>query len=589
VGTRAEGDPRADMWTLHGYILRELLKTFGLSLTGLTILFTIGGGLYNMLRSEGIGAGDVSGFLPLLLPIAITATMPIAALFSVTMVYGRLSADNELLACRSAGVNIHTTLLSAFLLSVFVTAFTLLLGGFIIPGFVQRIEDVARRNVGDFVAQHLRQNGFLHRSREDQDRMTITAERVQDVSDAALEAKGFEVAEGLRYLLTTDPVFLQIAPNGELIRFATARYAMCVFDARSEGLAVTLHVLEGQDYVIGRQMVRIQEQQFGPMRWRLPSMKRLAFAAFTDLVDWYHAPWNAPRLGDNIDRFLEAAMHYALLTRAQRRLADGGALVFSDANTACRVSCEAVQQERRALVLTRARVAVRSQSPGASVVYEAERAELTARVLMPGDPTAPRSEPILMIGDQPSQRRVEIAIQLLATPENPVLESAARSDGDRVGPPRRIETTALDFSLPPEAILPDAPSFTRANVAGADTPWPTNADLDERREALQTKTRQMRYTVIANLNFRLGISASTLVTLIMGAALGIIFRGARVLAAFALGLIPFFAVLILMVLGRQITEAPTAPNAPLGLGVIWGGLLLVALADLVILRLGVRR
>jgi len=31
--------------------------------------------------------------------------LPVAALFATTMVYGRLAADNELTACRAAGIS----------------------------------------------------------------------------------------------------------------------------------------------------------------------------------------------------------------------------------------------------------------------------------------------------------------------------------------------------------------------------------------------------------------------------------------------------------------------------------------------------
>jgi lipopolysaccharide export LptBFGC system permease protein LptF len=118
---------------------------------------------------------------------------------------------------------------------------------------------------------------------------------------------------------------------------------------------------------------------------------------------------------------------------------------------------------------------------------------------------------------------------------------------------------------------------------------PASAELARQRQKLQEEAGRTRNQVIANLNFRLGISASALVTLIMGAALGVIFRGARALAAFALGLIPFFVVLVLMVLGRQIIENPETPDPALGSFVIWGGLAGLALVDLVTLRLGVRR
>ena len=44
------------MITLHAYVLRELLKTFGLTILALTALFTMGGGLYNVVRSPGVTA-----------------------------------------------------------------------------------------------------------------------------------------------------------------------------------------------------------------------------------------------------------------------------------------------------------------------------------------------------------------------------------------------------------------------------------------------------------------------------------------------------------------------------------------------------
>jgi hypothetical protein len=77
------------------------------------------------------------------------------------------------------------------------------------------------------------------------------------------------------------------------------------------------------------------------------------------------------------------------------------------------------------------------------------------------------------------------------------------------------------------------------------------------------------------------------VTLVMGAALGVIFRGARILAAMLLALIPFFSVFIMLVLARQLTQQPETHL--IGPPLTWASLLFVFLADLVILRVGVKR
>ena len=56
------------MITLHRYVLQDLLKTFGLSVVAMTALFTLAGGIYNVVRQEGIGAAQVFTILPLLIP-----------------------------------------------------------------------------------------------------------------------------------------------------------------------------------------------------------------------------------------------------------------------------------------------------------------------------------------------------------------------------------------------------------------------------------------------------------------------------------------------------------------------------------------
>jgi hypothetical protein len=85
----------------------------------------------------------------------------------------------------------------------------------------------------------------------------------------------------------------------------------------------------------------------------------------------------------------------------------------------------------------------------------------------------------------------------------------------------------------------------------------------------------------------MSFASSALVTILMGAALGVIFRGARALAAFGLACIPFATVAVLISMGKQMTESET--SHALGPFLIWGGLALVAVADVVILRFGVRR
>jgi lipopolysaccharide export LptBFGC system permease protein LptF len=115
----------------------------------------------------------------------------------------------------------------------------------------------------------------------------------------------------------------------------------------------------------------------------------------------------------------------------------------------------------------------------------------------------------------------------------------------------------------------------------------TSQDLSDKRIGLQKAGAKQRRKVSSLIHFRLGFTSSVLVTVLMAAALGVIFRGARALAAFGLACVPFGSVAILMVMARQLGEKEGTEM--LGPILTWGGLACVAAADMLILRLGVRR
>lgn len=551
--------------TLHSYVLRELLKTFGLALAALTVLFTMGGGLYNVVRFEGVSAGDVFGVVPLLLPIVITLTMPMAALFAATMVYGRLAADNELLACRAAGINIHRLLLSVGLLAVFVAAFTLVVGNFVIPGFVNEMQDFARRNLRDLVAQQLQHKGFFHRGKSGEDRYTVTAEKAEGVAPAALRAKGFEVADGLHYLLLTSPTFLHADAHGDLVRFVVARYVLCVFDTRTDPLAVTFHVRDGWDFEVGKSAVTIEQQQFGPAWWPTPTPFRMSLVDLRLLWRWRHRPWEVPRFKEEVAGFLADLQKQRFAAWGAAELRAGRPLLLRDEyGLHYRVEGTVARPTAENLELRAARVTVSSPDGQPRASYEADRVELNSAVLTAG---------------------MLIEIKLLQTPTHDVLEYDHRAG--RVGGPRRKPTLSLDQVLPPSSVVAEVAQCDPAALLDPGVDLTLHESLADRRLGLQKAAQRVQRKLIGTINFRLGCTLSVLVTLFMGAALGVMFRGARALAAFALALVPFFTVLILLMLGRQLTEDALLTRA--GPLVTWGGLGLVLLADGVILRLGVRR
>jgi len=149
------------------------------------------------------------------------------------------------------------------------------------------------------------------------------------------------------------------------------------------------------------------------------------------------------------------------------------------------------------------------------------------------------------------------------------------------------ESLQIDGLLLPPEVLARMAEYTPAAVINATAALPESTVFAEARTELRESAEKLQRKVAGLIHFRLGFASSTLVTILMGAALGVIFRGSRALAAFGLACIPFGIVTILMLMGRQLTES--ASTEMIGPHVIWSGLALLAVADGLILRFGVRR
>jgi hypothetical protein len=493
------------MVTLHSYILRELLKTFGLTLAALTALFTMGGGLYNIVRFEGITATDVFAFVPILIPIVVALTMPMAALFAATMVYGRLAADNELQACRAAGINIHRLLLSLVLLAVFVAALSMFVGNFVIPDFMNKIENFARSNVRDLVAQQLQHKGFIHRGRADEPRYTITAEKVQGVSDAALRAKGFELANGLSYLLITNPTFLYVDRAGELVRFTVAQHVLCAFDTRPSPLEVTFHVQDGEDFEVGKRALRIDQQQIGPVQVPMPVQVRLTTTDLRTLWRWRQALWEVPKVSEPVQRFLTDMTRQRCGAYCAAQLQNGRILRLTDEyGQEYALTARSAQGGPDGAVLVHGRIEVRTPQHVLKSVYEAERIDVSATPLL---------------------KRMLVKIQLTRTAAQDVLEYDVRA-GVKTSP-RHKEAVTIEQVLLPAEVEQEMAGCTAATVLDPAVSLPLDDALTSRRAGLMKLAQEYARKIVATVNFRLGYTSSVLVTLLMGAALGIIFRGSR--------------------------------------------------------------
>src|SRR5262245_58774680 len=86
-------------------IMRELCKVFLMSLVGITGLLLMAG-IIAEASQQGLGPKQILAAIPLLVPSTLPYTIPATTLFATSVVYGRLAADNEILAIKASGVNV---------------------------------------------------------------------------------------------------------------------------------------------------------------------------------------------------------------------------------------------------------------------------------------------------------------------------------------------------------------------------------------------------------------------------------------------------------------------------------------------------
>lgn len=132
------------MKILHRYILSQFLRTLGLCLAGLLLLFLVFDFMDRIdnILSEDVSVWTVLQYFLFKIPFTLTLMLPVAGLASTLLVFGLLSKNSEITAMRSTGVKIIWLAKPVLIAGAALSLAALVLNETLVPYSQKRVKEI---------------------------------------------------------------------------------------------------------------------------------------------------------------------------------------------------------------------------------------------------------------------------------------------------------------------------------------------------------------------------------------------------------------------------------------------------------------
>lgn len=137
---------------LDRYIGRQLLVSAIFAITVLSVVLVLGNifkKLLDLLINQNAPPGLILAFIAFVLPFSLTFTIPWGFQTAVLLVFGRLSAENELTAMRATGVSMQRMCVTVWLLAALLSGVCLWINLDVAPRAQQKMKDAIFRIATD--------------------------------------------------------------------------------------------------------------------------------------------------------------------------------------------------------------------------------------------------------------------------------------------------------------------------------------------------------------------------------------------------------------------------------------------------------
>jgi lipopolysaccharide export LptBFGC system permease protein LptF len=569
--------------TLFWYLFRDLVRIFFMASGTLAGIMSFGG-LMRPLTENGLNAGQVSKMLMYLMPAMTAYSLPAAALFATTVVFGRLAADNELTACRAAGMSYLAIGLPAVVFSLMISILSLLLLCFVVPVYSLKVEKVIYSNLAQVVVNKIQRDHEIHLGA---DYPVVYAEEAH-----LLPPDPAQPRDEMAHL--TGPTVVTYEPGGldSGLRvpkdFYTAESATVRLHTTKDGnVRLDMDLMGGARFP--RAFTASDRNQLGVEMVTPPAMflsnpirQNYKFMDIWELMRLAADPSGGQRIVEAVADLVRREQERTYLSRLAADQAGLSAYPLRSATspgTAYILTTQGPPPELRQDDLN-----FRSADNTRQVRLTVIDWERVTRI-------AQAAEATLRARADEGSGRISVTVEL-----HDVLMRVADSSADGKAAampmePAELPTWEATIDVPMDDSIKQL-SQTRTLAAYENDPTVDARDANHLRREEVLANNEVR----AELHGRASFAVSCLILVMVGCVLGMMFKSGNFLTAFAVSFAPALLCIALVVAGQQ-----TASHVPevigrnflqhdrplgLGLGVIWSGnMMVLGLATALIARL----
>lgn len=582
--------------TLHTYIARDLARVTALALTAFTLMMTVFA-VMEPLRKRGLGPEQVVSLFAYTLPVMFSLTLPIAALFAATIVYGRFAQDNELLASRASGISTLSLLKPALVLGAMVTIASLALSNFVSPELARLGEIAVKANARGILFHELNSQGFYkfehHYIHADSVEMVGESLRLKgvmyaDVQDALPKTPRTPKATSEPATATASAKPIYSAAEVTFVAASAATVTLvndqgdwyASIELENPTLARSAWSDDPEKKIIDDQMVgnEVLQRPIESIQVPSPFKEKASFYDWRRLLDAVENPSEHREIARTLESFKRAICHDMFACEVVKAIHDTGQYTrLQDRFQTYVIKAVTASIPEGLGSEAEVKVALLGGMRGG----KAEPVEVT--ILQDGKPKQVVTGESGIVAAHWSARggmsmvsielrdKSGVLVRLPGEPEN----QAIRRAGWNIG----------QLSMP-EEVLKSAERIGLSDVYEKPQKFTENPTILKQWNILKTRTlSKFLGDITGELHSRVAYSVSCFLLVAMGAALGLVFRGGQLISAFALCVVPATIVIVLMLMGKELASNPAVQlkyGIWLGLAAIWSGIVILAISNVVI-------